>query len=861
MATDLSESTPVPMAQDDGAQQPLVNGDHVQVDQTMDQPDTANNDSFLENNTLPTKETTINVKDATTVPDPNPSGPTPTEDVEAGIQPVADFIPKEAQVLSHPTPPPDQPLVTAAADVDAPMEDAEDQPSAEPQSAPEPVQTSEPSLVRPREDDEDEADQERAAKRSKVDDQLQVDAAVTQTEEAPSASLPTDGAPVTGSSEANGAAGDLPMAEDQSVPPQVDGTAEAASSEEVVAPVPAPQAEEIPAASKPADAPSASTAPEQHTDSDVKTSVEPQQASQAKPAVAQSKYSTTPMTPAQKAFLLEKVKNVKKTKNSAAFLRPVDPVAHNIPSYPEIIKHPMDLGTLDAKLKENKYATVQDFVNDFDLIIFNCRTFNGEQHPVTGFAMSMEAYFKRMLEKIPGPDQPLPQKAAKRSSPAVKAPPRRESRTAAVPAAPVDPQTFALQADGLPQIRRDSSMNSRPARAIKPPSSREIPYAKPKRKEHQLELRFCEFVLDEIRGPRYAGINHVFMLPVDPVALNIPNYRQIIKHPMDLTTMGQKLKQGQYGNAKEFRKDFELMVENCLTFNPQGNPVRDLAIQMRRQFDALWNGKEKWERQHKPESQRATSASDDEDAGDDEEEEDDEPEDDKEQTIQALQKQLADMQNLISGMASSGTKSSKNKKSKTKGSSKQKMGNVPAAPKSRAPPPAKSKKTSLKVRQVTYEEKQEISEAVGRMNDAQVAELTNIITQNCTKYANMDEMELEIDDLPNDVQSLLLKYVRKLFGRPKGAAAADSPPDDGAFEDDGEFAPRAAGTGGAGKRKKHKPMGKREQQDTISALKGKLEQFNHLGTSGSESPTNSSSFNVTKAESSGDDESEESEEE
>lgn len=567
------------------------------------------------------------------------------------------------------------------------------------------------------------------------------------------------------------------------------------------------------------------------------------------------------MTTAQKAALVDKMKNLKKTKSSMPFLRPVDPIALNIPSYPEIIKQPMDLSTLDAKLKSGQYHSVQDFVNDFDLIVRNCRTFNGEQHPVTGSALSMEAYCKKMLSTLPGPDQVLPPKVAKRSSPAVKAPPRHPPRAAAVPTAPGDP-IFALQADGLPQIRRDSSMTSRPARAIKPPSSREIPYAKPKRKEHQLELRFCEHVLDEIRGPRYGGINHVFMMPVDPVALNIPNYRQIIKHPMDLTTMGQKLKQGQYGNSKEFRKDFELMVENCLTFNPQGNPVRDFAIQMRRSFDALWSGKEKWERQHKPESQRATSGSEDEDAGEDEEEEDDEPEDAKEQTIQALQKQLADMQNLISGMASSGTKSSKNssnKKSKTKSSSHKKIGSVSAAPKSKAPPPAKPKKAS-KPKQVTYEEKQEISEAVGRMNDAQVAELTTIITQNCTKYANMDEMELEIDDLPNDVQALLLKYVRKLFGRPKGAVTADSPPDDGAFEDDGEFAPRAAGSGAGSKRKKHKPMGRKEQQDTISALKGKLEQFNHLGTSGSESPTNSS-YNHTKAESSGDDESEESEEE
>ncbi|KAI7135975.1 hypothetical protein KC316_g16755, partial [Hortaea werneckii] len=50
------------------------------------------------------------------------------------------------------------------------------------------------------------------------------------------------------------------------------------------------------------------------------------------------------------------------------------------------------------------------------------------------------------------------------------------------------------------------------------------------------------------------------------------------------------------------------------------------------------------------------------------------------------------------------------------------------------------------------------------------------------------------------------------------------------------------------------------QAEAISQLKNKLSQFGQAGNSGSESPTNSG-FNAAKAESSGDDESEESEEE
>lgn len=889
------------------------------VDATVD---ATNTESFQENSALLTKETSINVKNATSLaPDPNPAGPTPTEDVASGIQPVADFVPKDAAPLSHPTPPPDQPLVTSEADVDTEMPNAEQQPpvaqtDAEPHleqpsqeeatSAPEPssVQPLEPSLVRPREDDDE--DEEPAAKRSKIDGATEGESAqrpadladTSMNEDSPSARVSAHPESLTAAvADAEEVAQikapqvedavAAPVNSDESVPKleatkpeaeQKSATLEAPRVEDVAAPPtngdvvpPTVESQQAPAPThiKPS---TESGVPEEQrsAESDGKSQTEGAATPATAPTTAQPanapKHSTAPMTDAQKASLLEKMKNLKKTKNSGWFIKPVDYVALNIPNYPNIVKTPMDLGTMERKLKESQYATVQDFVNDFELIVNNCRTFNGDQHQVTTAAMSMEAYFRRMIESVPSPDQPLPPKAAKRASPAVKPPPRREPRAAAAPSQPAAPTTpFALQADGMPQIRRESTANNRPARAIKPPNNREIAYAKPKRKENQLELRFCEHVLDEVRGAKYGTINHVFLAPVDPVALNIPNYRQIIKQPMDLGTMSQKLKGGQYGNAKEFKKDFDLMIENCLTFNPVGNIVRDLGVQMRRVFESHWNNKEKWERAHKPESQRATSASDDDSAGE-EEEEDDEPEDEKSQQIQALQKQLEDMKDLISGIANSGTaKATKTKKPKVKssgggggGSAKQKVGSISAAPKTKAPASKVGPKKPAKPKQVTYDEKQEISEAVGRMNDGQVAELTTIITENCSKYKNMEEMELEIDDLPNDVQALLLKYVRRIFGKPKGVAAADSPPDDGAFEDDGEFAPARGGN--AAKRKKHKPMGKREQAEAISALKGKLAQFGQPGTSGSESPTNAG-FNATKADSSGDDESEESEEE
>ncbi|KAH9827630.1 SWR1 complex bromodomain subunit bdf1-like [Teratosphaeria destructans] len=333
---------------------------------------------------------------------------------------------------------------------------------------------------------------------------------------------------------------------------------------------------------------------------------------------------------------------------------------------------------------------------------------------------------------------------------------------------------------------------------------------------------------------------------------------------MDISTMWQKLRSGQYSKAHEFRKDFELMVENCLTFNPQGNPVRDMGIGLRREFERFWKEKEKWERQHKPDPVRGASASADEES--DEDEEDEDPgEDDKARQIKMLQEQLAAMQNVIGGLVV--PEKSTKKAKKPKGDKKSKAGGASAVSKARpAPAPAK-KKAGGKPKQVTYEEKQEISEAVNRMDEGQVSELTRIITENCVKYRDMEEMELEIDELPNDVQALLLKYVRRLFGRPKSVATyqtPDSPPDAGAEEDDEEYVAergRHGSMGGGSKRKKHKPMSKQQQTAKMAELQNKLAQFDNAGTSGSMSPSAAAYHQNNAAESSGDDESEESEEE
>jgi hypothetical protein len=103
---------------------------------------------------------------------------------------------------------------------------------------------------------------------------------------------------------------------------------------------------------------------------------------------------------------------LKKLKDSGPFLKPVDPVALNIPHYPSIVKNPMDFSTIERKLTASnpvkpdpnvnnpRYLNAEDFVADVRLIISNCATFNGPDHPITAMARRVEEIFDKQIKNI-----------------------------------------------------------------------------------------------------------------------------------------------------------------------------------------------------------------------------------------------------------------------------------------------------------------------------------------------------------------------------------------------------------------------------------------------------------------------------
>jgi bromodomain-containing factor 1 len=459
--------------------------------------------------------------------------------------------------------------------------------------------------------------------------------------------------------------------------------------------------------------------------------------------------TSKPITKPQTKSLIKTIQGLKRSTDGLPFNAPVDPVKLNIPTYPQVIKHPMDLQTIENKLKASQYQTADEVIADVKLMVNNTLTFNGPDHVVSVQGQRLYQSFERHLAKLPGPDQveptPAEKKAKKGTITGSKSQPRRQSKVAAAPPTPAAkpvapaprpkpaapaaaaPTTFALGPEGLPLIRRDSTnTDGRPKRSIHPPKNRDFPYStKPKKKKFQWELKFCQEVLDELNKPKHYSYAAPFYHPVDPVALNIPTYHSIIKKPMDLHTMKQKLDAGIYENAREFEADMRQMLKNCFKFNIPGDPTHTCGKKLEEVFNNKWAQKTRWIEAHEPSSGHHSAGTSD--ASDDDEEE---SEDDHEDKLTALQKQIAEMSKQVEAIKEKKKKtppttSKKGSKPKNKKDTKKGGGGGKKDTKK-----ANTKAKPEKQRWVTYREKQLISSGIESLPQKKMDEALKIIQNN-----------------------------------------------------------------------------------------------------------------------------------
>ncbi|WVQ77717.1 hypothetical protein IAR50_007407 [Cryptococcus sp. DSM 104548] len=207
-------------------------------------------------------------------------------------------------------------------------------------------------------------------------------------------------------------------------------------------------------------------------------------------------------------------------KRSYFFRQPVDPVRDMAPDYATVIKHPMDLSTIRAKLDNGMYSNRQEFVEDVRLMINNCMAYNvSPQSVVRKAGEQFERFFNSLWAKT---ENTLSAQRAPIAPPPMAPPPLLPETGHPVPMKLKVKPTKSVHIDSdpimppppLPPTKRVSiSAPIVPVQTV-PPAVEE----KKEKKKRKEPARAARSDLDELLGAEVDAISSSRVSPDDPVA-------------------------------------------------------------------------------------------------------------------------------------------------------------------------------------------------------------------------------------------------------------------------------------------------------------------------------------------------------
>ncbi|KAH8050523.1 histone acetyltransferase [Aureococcus anophagefferens] len=94
------------------------------------------------------------------------------------------------------------------------------------------------------------------------------------------------------------------------------------------------------------------------------------------------------------------LKHVVQQPSSYPFMAPVDAEALGLADYHDVVKAPMDLGTVERRLGGGSYANPQKLVDDVRLTFANAQKYNPPAHPVHEAATHLGCVFEKKLQNL-----------------------------------------------------------------------------------------------------------------------------------------------------------------------------------------------------------------------------------------------------------------------------------------------------------------------------------------------------------------------------------------------------------------------------------------------------------------------------
>ncbi|KAK4157334.1 Bromodomain-containing protein [Chaetomidium leptoderma] len=110
------------------------------------------------------------------------------------------------------------------------------------------------------------------------------------------------------------------------------------------------------------------------------------------------------------------------------------------------------------------------------------------------------------------------------------------------------------------------------------------------------KLNFCADLLARmLSGPGFwTRVVGPFKDPVDPERDGVPDYHDVVKKPMDLSTMKAKMDGREYGDETEFLADMNQIFTNCYTYWREQDPMWAACEKLQKSFEDKFGQMNKW---------------------------------------------------------------------------------------------------------------------------------------------------------------------------------------------------------------------------------------------------------------------------
>ncbi|KAJ7427388.1 bromodomain-containing protein 4-like protein [Willisornis vidua] len=206
----------------------------------------------------------------------------------------------------------------------------------------------------------------------------------------------------------------------------------------------------------------------------------------------------------------------------------------------------MDMGTIKKRLENNYYWNAQECIQDFNTMFTNCYIYNKPGDDIVLMAEALEKLFLQKISEMSQEETEIVVAQTKGRGRARKETGVKRKADTTTPTA-MDPihDSASLPAEPKPPKLGPRRESGRPVKPPKKdvPDSQHVPEkggggggggGGTKTSE---QLKYCGGIIKEMFAKKHAAYAWPFYKPVDVEALGLHDYCDIIKHPMDLSTI------------------------------------------------------------------------------------------------------------------------------------------------------------------------------------------------------------------------------------------------------------------------------------------------------------------------------------